>query len=73
MTDKPKRGFAKVGRMILDLPPEVQMAIRLRAAKNRITTGQVVTDAVRAAFPGDVADAVAAKEVEAFLAEGGTQ
>lgn len=41
-------------RMILDLPDDVQMAIRLRAVKDRKTTGEVVEEAMRRAFPDDV-------------------
>jgi hypothetical protein len=38
-------------RMIFDLPREIQMAIRLQAIKSGRTTGQVVEEAVRQAFP----------------------
>lgn len=44
-------------RMMFDLPAEIQMAIRLRAAKSRLTTGQVVAQAVSATFAADVREA----------------
>lgn len=44
-------------RMILDIPAEIQMAIRLRAVKSGITTGEVVEAAVIEMFPEDVAQA----------------
>lgn len=53
-------------RMIFDLPAEVQMAIKLRAVKNDTTTGGVVAEAIRRAFPEDV------KQAEAVLAERAT-
>lgn len=43
--------------MIVELPPEVQMAIRLRAVKAGMTTGEVVAEAVRLTFPADVEEA----------------
>jgi hypothetical protein len=47
-------------RMIVDLPSEVQMAIRLRAVKSNMTTGAVVCLAVQQAFGNDVQEAKAA-------------
>lgn len=47
----------KRNRMIVDLPADYQMAIRLRAVKSRCTTGEVVEDAVRIAFPVEVKEA----------------
>ena len=47
----------KRSRMILDLPPDVQMAIRLRAVKDGCTTGEVVERAVRQTYPVDVREA----------------
>jgi hypothetical protein len=44
-------------RMILDLPLDVQMAIRLRAVKSRKTTGQVVSEAIQAVFAHDIEEA----------------
>lgn len=46
-------------RMIVDLPSEVQMAIRLRAVKNNATTGDVVAEAVQNTFASDMAEAKA--------------
>ena len=37
----------KTNRMILELPEDIQMAIRLRAVKNNEKTGQVVADAIQ--------------------------
>jgi hypothetical protein len=47
-------------RMIVDLPSEVQMAIRLRAVKSNTTTGAVVCEAVHQAFAKDIEEARAA-------------
>ncbi len=47
-------------RMIVDLPSEVQMAIKLRAVKSSTTTGAVVCQAVMQAFAKDVEEARAA-------------
>ncbi len=46
-------------RMIVDLPSEVQLAIRLRAVKSSTTTGAVVCEAVHRAFARDVEEAKA--------------
>ena len=43
--------------MILEVPAEVQMAIRLRAVKDGVTTGQVVKAAIEQSFPEDVQEA----------------
>ena len=43
--------------MILDLPKDVQMAIRLRAVKDGCTTGEVVERAVRQTYLNDVREA----------------
>jgi hypothetical protein len=47
----------KRNRMAVDLPPEVQMAIRLCAIKRGITTGDVVAEAIEACFSEDMAEA----------------
>ncbi len=47
-------------RMIVDLPLEIQMAIKLRSVKNGVTTGAVVMEAVEKMFPADVIEAKAA-------------
>ena len=47
-------------RMIVDLPYEVQMAIRLRAVKSATTTGDVVCEAVQQVFAKDIEEARAA-------------
>lgn len=44
-------------RMILDLPMDVQMAIRLRAVKDSITTGDVVRQAIVAKYAKDYEEA----------------
>jgi hypothetical protein len=46
--------------MIFDLPPEVQMAIRLRAVKTNRKTAAVISDAVEKAFPKEFSEAVEA-------------
>ena len=43
--------------MIVDIPLEVQMAIRLRAVKNNCTTGEVVEAAVVYTYPEDIKEA----------------
>jgi hypothetical protein len=43
--------------MIVDLPSFMQMAIRLTAVKNFITTGEVVKRAIENAFPKELAEA----------------
>lgn len=50
-------------RMIFDLPDDVQMAIRLRAVKDRMTTGEVVSHAIERTFGEDI------QEARALLAE----
>jgi hypothetical protein len=47
-------------RMIVDLPSEVQMAIKLRAVKRSTTTGAIVCEAVQLAFGQDIEEARAA-------------
>ncbi len=47
-------------RMIVDLPSEVQLAIRLRAVKSSTTTGAVVCEAVQHTFARDIEEAKAA-------------
>lgn len=39
--------------MIFELPPAVQLAIKLRAIKDGKTTGQVVEAAIRIVHPDD--------------------
>jgi hypothetical protein len=51
-------------RMIVDLPSEVQMAIRLRAVKSATTTGAVVCEAVQLAFAKDIEEARAALSLQ---------
>lgn len=50
---KPCKGM----RMILDLPREIQLTIRLRALKSGTTTGEVVEEAMRLAFPEEIKEA----------------
>jgi hypothetical protein len=45
-------------RMIVDLPADIQMAIRLRAVKTGKTTGEVVAEAICSLFAEDVAEAL---------------
>jgi hypothetical protein len=45
------------GRMIFDLTPEIQKAIKLRAVKSDMTTGEVVSAAIKAAFGKDLEEA----------------
>lgn len=51
-------------RMIFDLPAGTQMAIRLRAIKNRATTADVICAAMERAYPDDVAEAERALSTE---------
>ena len=51
-TENPERN-----RMIVDLPSDVQMAIKLRAVKSNMTTGAVVCEAVQKAFGKDILEA----------------
>jgi hypothetical protein len=44
-------------RMIVDLPADVQMAIKLRAVKSNTTTGAVVCEAVQNTFSKDIQEA----------------
>lgn len=44
-------------RLIVDLPSDVQMAIKLRAVKSNKTTGAVVCEAVQMAFSKDIQEA----------------
>jgi hypothetical protein len=41
-------------RMIVILPVEVQMAIRLISVKQNTTTGEVIADLIRLTYPADV-------------------
>jgi hypothetical protein len=50
-------------RMIVDLPSDVQMAIRLRAVKSNSTIGEVVCEAVTQSLGKDI------EEARAVLAE----
>ncbi len=43
--------------MIFDLPPVVQMAIRLRAIKQQRTTAEVVEELIRRHHPEEIAEA----------------
>ncbi len=45
------------GAIAMSLPPEVQMALRIRAIKSDKTVGQVVELAVRAMYLDDVLEA----------------
>jgi hypothetical protein len=47
----------KRSRMILDLPVEVQIAIKLQAAKRRVKTGAVIEAAVNEVYADDVQEA----------------
>lgn len=51
---------AERNRMIVDIPLEVQMAIKIRALKNNVTTGEIVSEAVKKMFPKDLHEAKAA-------------
>lgn len=51
----------KRNRMIFDVPPATQMAIRLQAVKSSRTTGQVVEEAIRKVFPEEIKQAEEAK------------
>ena len=51
---------AERNRMMIDLPPEVQMAIRIRAAKSHATTGAVVCEAIEKVFGKYIQEAKAA-------------
>jgi len=44
-------------RMIVDVPSDVQMAIRLRAVKSQTTTGAVVCEAVQQVFGKELQEA----------------
>lgn len=48
------------GRMIFELPSEVQMAIKIKAVKSSMTTGEVVCEAVTQVFGSYVEEAKAA-------------
>ena len=50
----------KRDRMMIDLAPEVQMAIKIRAAKSNMTTGAVVTEAIEKVFGRYIEEAKAA-------------
>lgn len=43
--------------MIFDLPAEIQLAIRLRALKDRVTTGQVIERVIIECFPREIDEA----------------
>jgi hypothetical protein len=45
------------GRMIFDLPSDVQMAIKIKAVKSSMTTGEVVCEAVMKVFQGYLEEA----------------
>jgi hypothetical protein len=44
-------------RMIFDLPPDLQLAVRLRALKNSTTTTNVICEALQNSFRADVDEA----------------
>lgn len=44
-------------RMIVALPPEIRLAVKLRAIKLKVKTGDVVAEAIRATFPAEIAEA----------------
>lgn len=44
-------------RMIFDLPPDVQLAIKLRALKDGMTTGEAVAQAIKTAYRDELAEA----------------
>ena len=47
-------------RMIIDLPSEVQMAIKIKAVKSNTTTGAVVSEAMHQTFASFIEEARAA-------------
>lgn len=49
-------------RMFFDVTPEIQMAIRLRAIKAGMTTGEVVTEAITIVFNEDILEAKEEKD-----------
>lgn len=68
---KLRRENAEVrSRMILDIPPEVQMAIKLRAVKNGWTTGEVVAEAMWHRFTSDMEDAAQIARENADVKDG---
>jgi hypothetical protein len=60
-------------RMIVDLPSEVQLAIRLRAVKSNTTTGAVVCEAVQRAFAKDIEEAKVALAEQQHLPKPSTK
>lgn len=54
---KPAKAQKNRTRMIVDVPRDVQMAIKLRAVKNDWTTGDVVVAAIYHTYPVDVREA----------------
>jgi hypothetical protein len=48
------------GRMIFELPSDVQMAIKIKAVKSNMTTGAVVTEVVKKSLGKYVEEARAA-------------
>jgi hypothetical protein len=55
--------------MIVEVTPEIQMAIRIAAVKQQKTTGQIVEHAMRFSFPADIRDAE--KAIAAAKVKGG--
>ena len=53
----PARSSERSLRMMLELPSEAQMAIKIRAAKSNMSTGSVVCEAVQKAFGADIREA----------------
>lgn len=46
-------------RMIADIPTHVQMAIRLRAVKESVSTGDIIAKAVEHLYAQEIAEATA--------------
>jgi hypothetical protein len=48
--------------MLLEIPPEIQMAIRLHGIKADKTTGEVVSEAIERTYPEEMKEAKKALE-----------
>ena len=56
----PARKHLEKHRLILDLPDEISMAIRLHALKKNLRNVEVVSQAIRAVLVEEIAEAKAA-------------
>jgi len=56
----PRPKTTQRGRVIFELPLEVQMAIKLRAAKTNAAMGTVVSEAIQKVFVAEIREAKAA-------------